>query len=161
MTSILDHCAGAEARTFPAGAVLMEEGRRSGLLYVLVDGTVAVLRGDTEVAVVSEPGAVFGEMSCVLGTPHTATVRALTPATLYRFEDAEKFLRSHPEIAFVLVKLLAQRLNAATGYLADLKRQFEGHGNHLGMVGEVLESLMHQQDETFTPGSDREPDPRI
>jgi len=160
LTSILDHCAGAEERTFPSGAVLMAEGQRSGLLYVLVEGTVAVFRGDTEVAAVSEPGAVFGEMSCVLGTPHTATVRALTPARLYRFEDAGTFLRSHPEIAFFLVRLLAQRLNAATGYLADLKRQFEGHGNHLGMVGEVLESLMHQQDETFMPGSDREPDPR-
>jgi CRP-like cAMP-binding protein len=82
MTSILDHCAGAQERTFPPGAVLMEEGQRSGLLYVLVDGTVAVFRGGTEVAAVSEPGAVFGEMSCVLGTPHTATVRAVTPARL-------------------------------------------------------------------------------
>jgi hypothetical protein len=41
-------------------------------------------------------------------------------------------------------------------YLVDLKRQFSGYGNHLEMVGEVLESLMHQQDRDFSPGSDRD-----
>ena len=56
---------------------------------------------------------------------------------------------------------LAERLDAATTYLVDLKRQFEGHSNHLGMVGEVLESLIHQQHEEFTPGSEREVDPRL
>jgi hypothetical protein len=57
--------------------------------------------------------------------------------------------------------MLAQRLNGATTYLVDLKRQFEGQASHLGMVGEVLETLMHQQGEVFTPGSDRVDDPRM
>ena len=139
----------------------MEEGRTSGRLYVLIDGTVEILRGETQVALVTDAGAVFGEMSSVLGVPHTATVRTASDASLFLFEDAAEFLRSHPEIAFFIVRLLAQRLNAATGYLADLKRQFEGHTDHLSMVGEVLESLMHQQDEEFIPGSDRQPDPRM
>ena len=77
------------------------------------------------------------------------------------FDDAEQFLKSHPEIAFFLGRLLAERLNAATTYLVDLKRQFEGEGNHMGMVGEVLEALIHQQHEEFTLGSDREPDSRL
>ena len=58
-------------------------------------------------------------------------------------------------------KLLAQRLNAATTYLVDLKRQFEGQGNHFGMVGEVLETLIHQQSEEFTSGPEAEADPRL
>ena len=85
-------------------------------------------------------------MSVLLGVPHTATVRAVSPARLYVFADAEEFLRSHPAIGFYLARLLAQRLNAATTYLVDLKRQFEDQRDHFGMVGEVLESLMHQQD---------------
>jgi hypothetical protein len=52
-------------------------------------------------------------------------------------------------------------LNAATTYLVDLKRQFDGHGNHLGMVGEVLETLIHQQHEEFTSGPEAEADPRL
>ena len=50
---------------------------------------------------------------------------------------------------------------APTTYLVDLKRQFEGHGNHLGMVGEILESLIHQQHQDFTLGPECETDPRL
>ena len=56
---------------------------------------------------------------------------------------------------------LAQRLNAATTYLVDVKRQKEGNGDHLGMVGEVLEALTVQQSRDFTLGPDRADDPRM
>ena len=56
--------------------------------------------------------------------------------------------------------MLAQRLNAATTYLVDLKRQYAGNGNHLAMVSDVLASLIHNQEPEFTPGSDRQPDPQ-
>ncbi len=161
MASILDHCGGALRENLPAGTVLLSEGKTSGRLYVLAEGTVEVLRGNTQVAIVGEAGSVFGEMSVLLNAPHTATVRALSPVGVFVFEDADTFLKSHPEIAFFLGRLLAQRLNAATTYLVDLKRQFEGHGNHLGMVGEVLETLIHQQHEEFTLGPEREADPRL
>ncbi len=116
-----------------------------------------MLRGDTQVAVIGDAGAVFGEMSVLLNRPHTATVKAKSPVVVFEFDDAESFLKSNPEIAFLLGRLLAERLNAATTYLVDLKRQFEGHGNHLGMVGEVLESLIHQQHQEFTPGPEAKP----
>ena len=77
------------------------------------------------------------------------------------FDDAESFLKSHPEIAFFLGRLLVERLNAATTYLVDLKLQFEGHGSHLGMVGEVLETLIHQQHEEFMPAPEEKADPRL
>ncbi|MGB2933393.1 MAG: cyclic nucleotide-binding domain-containing protein [Methyloceanibacter sp.] len=161
MASILDICAGAARTEFPAETVLLSEGETSGQLYILAEGSVEVLRGDTQVAVVSEPGAVFGEMSVLLDRPHTATVRATSPIGVFVFEDAESFLKAHPEIAFFLSRLLAERLNAATTYLVDLKRQFEGHANHFGMVGEVLETLIHQQSEDFRLGPEDEADPRL
>jgi CRP/FNR family cyclic AMP-dependent transcriptional regulator len=161
MASILDKCAGAPRKDFTPGTVLLSEGDTSGRLYILAEGSVEVLRGDTQVAVIGDPGAVFGEMSVLLNRPHTATVKAKSPVAVFVFDDAESFLKSNPEIAFLLGRLLAERLNAATTYLVDLKRQFEGHGNHLGMVGEVLESLIHQQHQEFTPGPEREADPRL
>jgi len=63
--------------------VLLPEGQTSGHLYVLKSGSIEVLRGEMQVAVVEEPGAVFGEMSVLLNRPHTATVRALTPIEVY------------------------------------------------------------------------------
>ena len=100
-------------------------------------------------------------MSILLGLPHTATVSAFAAIVAHEIENADAFLRSHPAIAYHIARLLAQRVNAATTYLVDLKRQFEGQSKHLGMVGEVLESLIHQQDDEFTPGSDRQADPRM
>lgn len=161
MRSLLEVCHGAPAVEFPAGQVMLSEGTTSGHLYVLKEGAVEVLRGDTQVAVVDEPGALFGEMSVLLTRPHTATVRALTPCTVYVFDDAARFLRSNPEIAFHVCRLIAGRLNAATTYLADIKRQFEGQSNHLGMVGEVLDALMHNQEDEFSSGPERETDPRL
>jgi CRP/FNR family cyclic AMP-dependent transcriptional regulator len=70
MTSILDKCAGAPRKTFAPGAVLMAEGETSGRLYVLAEGSVEVLRGDTQVATIAEAGSVFGEMSVLLNRPH-------------------------------------------------------------------------------------------
>jgi CRP/FNR family cyclic AMP-dependent transcriptional regulator len=161
MRSILDYCTGAEPKEYAAGTVLLSEGETSGRLFILIEGRIEVLRGDTEVALISEPGAVFGEMSILLGVHHTATVRSASPVRAYSFDRAEEFLRSHPAIGFYLARLLAQRLNAATTYLVDLKRQFEGHSDHLGMVGDVLESLMHQQEVEFTPAAERRADPRL
>lgn len=161
MRSLLEVCHGAPVAEYPAGQVLLPEGTTSGHLFVLKDGIVEVLRGETQVAIVDEPGALFGEMSVLLARPHTATVRALTPCTVYVFDDAAHFLRSNPEIAFHVCRLIAGRLNAATTYLADIKRQFEGHTNHLGMVGDVLDALMHNQEDEFSPGPEQAKDPRL
>jgi CRP/FNR family transcriptional regulator, cyclic AMP receptor protein len=161
MASILDHCTDAPRRDVEAGAVILTEGESTGRLYVLAAGRVAVLRGDTEVAVLSEPGSVLGEMSVLLGRPHTATVRALELSSIVVVDDAERFLKSNPEIAFEIARMLAQRLHAATTYLADVTRQYAGHDNHLGMVGAVLGALIHQQEDEFAPGPERADDPRL
>jgi CRP-like cAMP-binding protein len=161
MTSILDNCDGAPRRHYNVGDALITEGEATGRLYVLVSGEVEVLRGETRVAVVGGPGAVLGEMSILLVRPHTATVRALSPVTAVVIEDAEAFLKSNPEIALFIGRMLAQRLSAATTYLADLTQQYAHHSNHLGMVGEVLGALIHQHEDDFRPGPDRADDPRL
>jgi CRP-like cAMP-binding protein len=142
--------------TVSAGTVLLAEGVKSGRVYVLEEGTLEVARGDTPVALVSERGAIFGEMSLLLDSPHTATVRAITPAVVHEFTDGAAFFESDPETALVVARLLAQRLQAATSYLVDLKRQYAGHENHLAMVSDVLASLINQQRGEFLPGSERQ-----
>jgi len=156
--SILDSCDPSKRRTLTQGTVLMHQDTRSGYIYVLEQGTIEVLRGDTVVASVSEPGAIFGEMSLLLDIAHTATVKAKTECVVFAYEDAAAFLKADPETAFVIARLLAQRLNLATTYLVDLKRQYAGQGNHLGMVSDVLASLVNHQQPAFEPGSDRQPD---
>lgn len=144
----------------PADEVLLREGARTGLLYILVEGQVEILKGDVPIELVAEPGALFGEISALLDTPHMATVKTSTPARVVRIEHAATFLHENPDLAIEVARLLAERLTNVVGYLADLKRQFAGR-DHLGMVDEVLETLVHQQRQAFTPGSNREPDPAM
>ena len=66
MSDILDYCKGREARTFKPGQVMINEGGQDGNLFVLIDGQVEVLRKDTQVSYIDEPGSLFGEMSRLL-----------------------------------------------------------------------------------------------
>jgi CRP-like cAMP-binding protein len=159
MSSILVGCRTLPIRSFAAGEVVLAEGTRAGVLYVLETGAVEVVKGDVQIVAVHEPGALFGEMSVLLDTPHTATVRALEPSTLHVADDPLGFLHANPEIAFELSRLLARRLHFVNGYLVDLKRQFEGSGDHLSMVDEVLETLVHHQGRAAAGGSARCPEP--
>ena len=161
MRGVLDYCVGGQRRSVPAGRTVISEGHTTGHLYVLIEGRLEVIKGDAVVASIGEPGAVLGEMSVLLDTPHTATVRAAQDSTIYEIDDAAAFLRQQPAVATLIARMLAQRLNAANTYLADLKRQYAGHGTHLAMVGEVLQSMINLPPSEVSPGSDRQSDPRI
>jgi CRP-like cAMP-binding protein len=152
-----------EARDLPsvqaqAGEVLIEEGREVGRLLVLVSGTVQVERDGMPIARVSVPGAVFGEMSLVLQTPATATVRVLEPCELKVAADPRAFLAEHPGAALAMLEVSARRVDAMTRYLVDVKQQFAEAGGHLGMVDMVLDVLTHQQVPRARTGSARDPE---
>lgn len=155
--SIADLCADLPISSFNAGEALLVEGETSGRLYVLIDGTVEIVKGGFQINMVSDRGAILGEMSVLLNTPHTATVRAMTAGSAYVSEGGESFLKARPDAAYLLAQVLAQRLQGVTSYLVDVKRQFEDESSHLGVVDEILESLVHEQRRDFTPGSDRDP----
>jgi CRP/FNR family cyclic AMP-dependent transcriptional regulator len=161
MRTILSYCQGLSERTFGPGEVLLVEKEKQGVLYILIEGEIEVLKGEFQVTTACEPGAIFGEMSILLDIPHTATVRTLTQSRLHVVERAAEFLKSHTDITYQLAQVLAQRVYSVTTYLVDLKKQYEDRQDHLGMVDEVLETLVHQQIEECSPGSDRDPNTTI
>jgi CRP/FNR family transcriptional regulator, cyclic AMP receptor protein len=142
---------------YPAGAVLIREGEVHGKLFVLLDGALEISRSDTLLTVVDAPGAIFGEMSALLGSAATATVRALRDSRLRRSDDPQEFLDGNPLVARAVATTLARRLDTINGYLVDLRHQY-GDRDNLGMVDTVLESLRHHQARTSEPGSERQRD---
>ncbi len=73
--------------SYDAGATVFAEGTKTGRLLILKSGAVSVFKGDIEFAQVSEPGAVFGELSALLDAPHSAVSarsnrRSFTPPML-------------------------------------------------------------------------------
>ena len=161
MRAVLDYCKDGIQQRVAAGALVIHEGQTTGHLYVLIEGRLEVVKGDTVVAVITEPGAVLGEMSVLLDQPHTATVRAASDSTVYEIGDAASFLREQPAVALLIARLLAQRLNVATTYLADIMHQYAGHGDHLAMVGEILQSMINLPPIQISPGSDLQSDSRL
>jgi len=161
MRGVLDYCSGGVQRSVSAGTLVIHEGGTTGHLFVLIEGRLEVIKGDTVVASITEPGAVVGEMSVLLDQPHTATVRAAADSIVCEFDDAAAFLRDQPAVALLIAQLLAQRLNVATTYLADIMRQYAGHGDHLAMVGEILQSMINLPPIKVAPGSDLQSDPRM
>ncbi|HEY5149214.1 MAG TPA: ATP-binding cassette domain-containing protein [Mycobacterium sp.] len=69
-----------------AGETLFEQGTMGDCIYVVSEGELEIIRelasGGEEVLKVAGPGDYFGEMGPVFGLPRSATVRALTAATV-------------------------------------------------------------------------------
>jgi len=158
---VLAYCDGFPLDRFKPGDVLIPEGPGLDRMYVLAVGEVEVIRGETQVADIAIPGAVFGEIAALLGGAHTATVRAVTDVTAFRIESARATLLEHKELSFHVSTILARRLTDATIYLADLKRQFADRTDHLGMVDQVLDTLVQRQRPAVTAGSTLKSDSRL
>lgn len=144
MSAILEILREYPIRRFAPGEVVVEQGTTSGLLFFLIEGAVEVVKDDVVVASAAQPGAIFGDLSALLGEPHTATVRAVRECAFHVVADPRAFLQRTPQASMHLCELLARRLDAVNKYLVDVQQQFAGH-DHLGMVDDVLDTLMHRQ----------------
>lgn len=161
MKAVLEVCAHLPEVTYQPGEILIREGSNDGRIFVLLEGTVLVMKGEVRVTRVRSPGALFGEMSILLEMPATATVAAETVVKVRQVEDGAAFLASTPEVALHTARLLAQRLHDTTTYLADVKAQFENKSDHFGMVDRIIGSLLNQQAAKTTAKAPEKADPRL
>jgi len=129
---------------FDTGAVLITEGQPVAGIYFLESGEVEVLKDGVLIAEVYEPGAVFGDMAYLLESAPTATVKALTPCVFRHVAAPREFFRQNPDLALHTATILARRLDSLNRYLVEIKNQFKDRADHLGMIDEVLDALMHK-----------------
>ena len=132
-----------ETITFAPGEKLMPEGGKTGVLYVLISGCVEVIKGETPITRISDPGAIFGEISLLLEDPHPASVEATEVTVCHVIRGGSDVLVENPRIALAVAELLACRVKGLISYLADLKSQYSDRKDHLGMVDEVLMDIAH------------------
>jgi CRP/FNR family transcriptional regulator, cyclic AMP receptor protein len=109
---------------FEVGETVLVAGVTSGRLLVLRSGAVEVVKDETRLAEVSEPGAVFGELSLFLDRPHTADVRAVA-STVLHVADAARLLADDPATLIYVTVLLARRLDATNQALIEVRHQLQ------------------------------------
>jgi ATP-binding cassette subfamily B protein len=71
-----------EREEIPAGAGVVAEGEDGDRFYVLLSGMLSVSQRSRGAQSVLRPGDYFGEVALAMDIPRTASVRALTPATV-------------------------------------------------------------------------------
>ena len=110
--------------TFQAGETIIADGSKTGRILILRKGIVAIVKDDTELARVAEPGAVFGELSILLNQPHSAEVCAVE-SSQFHVADATELLAKNPIAVLYVATVLAQRLVGANLALIQLKKQLQ------------------------------------
>lgn len=100
---------------FPADHVIARQGEIGTGFFVVVEGSVRVVRGGEEVAVLG-PGEFFGELSVLDGLPRVAQVVALEPTRCLALAswDFEQALVDSPPLALAILRGLATRLRTVT-----------------------------------------------
>lgn len=159
MVDIIEMCSDLPRRSYSQGDVIVEQGAAFGAIVVLLEGQIAIERNGIALALIDTPGAILGDMSTVLGRSATASMRAVDSCSVLCADDGASYLRSHPDVLFEVATALATRLDRLTGHLVDIQRQYGNDSGHLGMLDDVLRSLMHNQTRPVVPGSARMPDP--
>lgn len=104
-----------------AGQILFYEDDETADCFVMLRGSLEVLKSGRQVALISEPGSFIGEMSALRKAPRSATVRAVEDSALIRIEEAEfsAFLHRHPALLWNLASTLAERLEQTSTRLVD------------------------------------------
>lgn len=79
----------------PAGHAVVREGDHGDRFYVVLSGMFAVSKSSMGARAVLRPGDYFGEVALAMHVPRTASVRALTPATVASCDRAtfDEFVR--------------------------------------------------------------------
>jgi CRP/FNR family transcriptional regulator, cyclic AMP receptor protein len=108
-----------EPGTYPAGAVIFEQGGTADCVLLVRAGHVRVAARSTdgEEVLLAErgPGELLGDLSGIDGQPRSASVTALEEVRglVVPLRAFRGFLMDHPRAAISLLELLSRRLREA------------------------------------------------
>ncbi len=117
-----------DVSVFKAGDVIMAEGDKGDELYIVLEGSVEVMRGDAKLATLT-PGEHLGEMALIRSQPRSATAIAQGACEMMVLRRTEFFeiLRKEHQLAVKLLwqflGVLAERLAATSKELGDAKEE--------------------------------------
>jgi CRP-like cAMP-binding protein len=135
-------------RRYKRGDNIVEQGKKSNALFIMLTGRARVISGDGRgrevILAILNPGDYIGEMSLIDNEPHSATVQAEIQTDVLELARVD-FARCLPEntsMAYAVMKGLVQRLRHADRQIQSLAL--------MDVYGRVARALL----ETATPQAD-------
>lgn len=117
---------GVVKNRFKRGEAIVEQGKKSNALFIILTGRARVMttdqRGREVILATMQPGDYFGEMSLIDNEPHSATVRAEVQTDVLVLGRLE-FAACLPEsgsMAYSVLRGLVQRLRHADRKIESL-----------------------------------------
>jgi CRP-like cAMP-binding protein len=139
-----------EKRRFKRGECVVEQGKISHALYVILTGRARVLMSDYQgrevILATLRSGDCVGEMSLIDDEPHSATVITETQCDVLILgrDDFSRCLRENASISEAVMRGLVQRLRQADQKISSLAL--------MGVYGRVANLLL----DSAIPGEGRE-----
>ena len=103
--------------SFYEGEVIVREGGSSDTVYIVLEGTVNVIKddmyGNSNIIATAGKGAIFGEMGAFLNQKRSCTIASKTDLTVLELPN-QRFLSAllkFPDLTFRLLKSLSAKLS--------------------------------------------------
>jgi len=123
----------SKLRTYESGELIIKEGNYDRWLYFIISGSVKVVSQGIDIAVMKNPGDIFGEMGIISETVRSASVIAMEESVCLsaNASHVENLTgRDKHAFGYVLYRLFAQiladRLRLTNKELVKLKGEGEG-----------------------------------
>ena len=96
---------------YQVGEIVLPEGELGKGFCILESGTLEVIRDDRVLSEIDMKGAIFGELSEILGMKRDASIRAKTVAQVRHVEESvSDIVAKNPKVAIKLIRTLGRRL---------------------------------------------------
>jgi len=96
---------------YKEGEIVLPEGELGKGFCILEQGTLEVIRENRIISEIDMKGAIFGELSEILGMKRDATIRAKTEASVRHVEESiADIVSKNPKVALKLIRTLGRRL---------------------------------------------------
>ena len=104
-------------RRFAEGSPMTSEGAGGAGFFVISEGNATVSVGG-DVRTTLGPGDYFGEIALIDEGTRSASITAATDVTAYGLTSWEfkPFVEDHPQVAWALLRTMAERLRAAQAH---------------------------------------------
>ncbi|MEM9016454.1 MAG: cyclic nucleotide-binding domain-containing protein [Verrucomicrobiota bacterium] len=148
MNPILSYCEQNDIPmcSYEPSETVIKEGAEEDVLLVMKSGNVSIQREGVELSSIDYEGALFGEVSILVGGAHTATVVAIDESSFYAIKDGPAFLEENPDLGLHVAYVLASRLKAITANMAKLDHELGDQEEELDLMTDLVGGLMRMQE---------------